>query len=347
MQKAFGTMPDGTPVEEITLQKGALSCSILTYGGAVRALTVPDREGNPVDVALGFDTLADYRKQDKYIGALVGRYANRIGGASFTLGGTEYRLAANNGPNHLHGGLAGFDKQVWKIEEQTDSALTLSLYSTDGQEGYPGNLDVRVTYTLTEEGLSIDYVAQCDRDTQCNLTNHTYFNLAGHASGPVTEQYIQLFATYYTPAVPGSIPTGEIAPVEGTPMDLRNGLPIGQRSDEDFPQLVMAGGYDHNWVIDGEAGTLRRAARAWCPETGIALEAWTTQPGVQFYAGNFLDGCPAGKGGAPYDKRWGFCLEAQHFPDSPHHANFPTTVLRAGEQYHERTEYRFSIEGHE
>ena len=186
MQKAFGTMPDGTPVEEITLQKGALSCSILTYGGAVRALTVPDREGNPVDVALGFDTLADYRKQDKYIGALVGRYANRIGGASFTLGGTEYRLAANNGPNHLHGGLAGFDKQVWKIEEQTDSVLTLSLYSTDGQEGYPGNLDVRVTYTLTEEGLSIDYVAQCDRDTQCNLTNHTYFNLAGHASGPVT-----------------------------------------------------------------------------------------------------------------------------------------------------------------
>lgn len=343
MRKPFGVMPDGTQVEEIILQKGALTCCILTYGGAVRALTVPDSRGETIDVVLGLDTLADYRKQDKYLGALVGRYANRIGRASFTLGEVEYPLAANNGVNHLHGGLEGFDKKVWKVENNTDDTLTLSLHSPDGQEGYPGNLDVRVTYTLTEAGLAIDYWAQCDQDTLCNLTNHTYFNLAGHASGPVTDQYIQIFAQSYTPTVPGSIPTGEIAPVEGTPMDLRDGLPIGLRSDEDFPQLTMAGGYDHNWVIDGAAGSLRRAARAWCKDTGIALEAWTTQPGVQFYAGNFLDGCPAGKGGAPYGNRWGFCLEAQHYPDSPHHAEFPSTVLRAGTEYHEKTEYRFSI----
>ncbi len=344
MKKRFGQMPDGTQAEEIVLQKGALCCSILTYGGAVRTLTVPDRQGRLTDVVLGMDTLEDYCRQDKYLGALVGRYANRIGGASFVLGEKTYPLAANDGQNHLHGGLAGFDKQVWNIESCTDDTLVLTLHSPDGQEGYPGNLDVRVTYILTEEGLSIDYVAQCDQDTLCNLTNHAYFNLAGHNSGPVTGQMIQIFADAYTPAAPGSIPTGKITPVEGTPMDLRSGLAIGQRVDEAFPQLQMAGGYDHNWVINGEPGTLRRAARAWCRESGIVLEAWTTQPGIQFYTGNFLDGCPAGKGGAPYGNRWGFCLEAQHFPDSPHYAAFPSTILRAGATYHERTEYRFSIQ---
>ena len=339
----FGTMPDGTAVEAVTLKRGKLSCRILTYGGAVQSLVVPGRDGNPVDVVLGFDTLEDYRKQDKYIGALIGRYGNRIGGASFSLNGTEYPLAANDGANHLHGGTVGFDKQVWTVEALTADTLTLSLLSPDGQEGYPGSLSVQVIYALTERGLSIDYRAMCDRDTVCNLTNHTYFNLSGHGSGPVTGQYIQIPAQRYIPTVPGSIPTGEIAPVEGTPMDLREGLPIGARADEDFAQLTMAGGYDHNWCIDGADGSLRRAARAWSRETGIVLETWTTQPGVQFYSGNYLDGCPAGKGGAPYAKRWGFCLETQHYPDSPHHPSFPSTVLPAGTEYRQTTEYRFSL----
>ena len=341
----FGTMPDGTAAELISLEKGKLSCRILTYGGAIQSLTVPGRNGKAVDVVLGFDTLEDYQKQDKYIGALIGRYGNRIGGASFNLNGKEYPLAANDGEvNHLHGGTVGFDKQVWTVEALTADTLTLSLQSPDGQEGYPGSLSVQVTYALTEEGLSIDYWAKCDQDTLCNLTNHAYFNLSGHQSGPVTGQYVQLFAGQYTPTVPGSIPTGEIAPVEGTPMDLRQGLPIGRRVDEDFPQLTMAGGYDHNWVVDGWDGTLRRAARAWSEDTGIVMETWTTQPGVQFYSGNYLDGCPAGKGGAPYAKRWGFCLETQHYPDSPHHPNFPSTVLPAGAEYRQRTEYRFAAE---
>ena len=339
----FGTMPDGTPVELISLKKGKLVCRILTYGGAVQSLIVPDRTGKLVDVALGFDRLEDYRKQDKYIGALIGRYGNRIGGASFPLDGKEYPVAANDGENHLHGGVCGFDKQVWTVEALTDSSLTLALESPDGQEGYPGNLSVKVTYALTETGVRLDYWAKCDRDTLCNLTNHTYFNLAGHQSGPVSEQCIQLFAAQYTPTVPGSIPTGEIAAVEGTPMDLRAGLPVGQRADEDFPQLAMAGGYDHNWVIDGADGSLRLAARAWCEATGIEMETWTTQPGIQFYSGNYLDGCPAGKSGTPYAKRWGFCLETQHYPDSPHHPNFPSTVLPAGTEYRQTTEYRFAV----
>ena len=342
----FGSMPDGRSVEIITLRKGAFSCRVLTYGGAVQALTVPDRAGEPVDVALGFDTLEDYRKQDKFLGALIGRYGNRIGGASFSLGGVAYPLTANDGKNHLHGGPKGFDRQLWTVETLTPDALTLSLVSPDGQEGYPGTLSVRVSYTLTERGLSIDYWARCDRDTVCNLTNHTYFNLSGHQSGPVNGQYIQIFASRYTPTVPGSIPTGELAPVDGTPMDLREGLPIGRRVDEDFAQLTMAGGYDHNWCIDASDGSLRLAAKAWSEETGITLEAWTTQPGVQFYSGNSLDGCPAGKGGVPYAKRWGFCLETQHFPDSPHHPNFPSTVLPAGAEYRQKTEYRFPAGRH-
>ena len=342
----FGAMPDGTVAEMITLRRGACSCRILTYGGAIQSLVVPDRQGNLVDVVLGFDTLEDYRKQDKYIGALIGRYGNRIGGASFSLNGSEYPLAANDGgKNHLHGGQCGFDKQVWTVEEQSEDVLVLSLQSPDGQEGYPGTLSVRVTYALTEEGLSIDYWAQCDQDTLCSLTNHAYFNLSGHQSGPVAKQFIQLMAGAYTPTVPGSIPTGEIAPVDGTPMDLRTGLPIGQRVDEPFEQLTMAGGYDHNWVVDGWDGSLRLAAKAWSQETGIAMETWTTQPGVQFYSGNYLDGCPAGKGGVPYAKRWGFCLETQHYPDSPHHPNFPSTVLRKGSEYRQRTEYRFTTIG--
>ena len=339
----FGTMPNGTPVEQYTLRAGQLSCDIITYGGALRALRVPDQNGKLTDVLLGFDTLEDYRRQDKYIGALIGRYGNRIGDAKFTLNGREFHLAANNGKNHLHGGNVGFDKQVWQVESATQDALVLALISPDGQENYPGTLSVQVTYRLSAEGLTINYKAETTADTLCNLTNHAYFNLAGQHSGPVTAQKIQLFADRYTPTDAGSIPTGELADVSGTPMDLRQLTAIGAHIDEDFAQLTLARGYDHNWAVNGTAGTLRPAARAYCEETGIMLEAFTTQPGVQFYSGNYLDGCPAGKGGAPYDIRWGFCLETQGYPDSPNKPQFPSTVLKQGETYHQTTVYKFSV----
>lgn len=343
-KKLFGTMPDGKPVEQYTLQAGGISCDIITYGGAVRAVRVPDQNGQVKDIVLGFDTLEDYRKQDKYIGALVGRYANRIGKARFALNGKEYELAVNNGENHLHGGLTGFNSQVWQVQKAGENVLVLTLVSPDGQENYPGTLRVKVTYTLTADALSIDYEAQSDRDTVCNLTNHSYFNLAGQESGPVAEQCIQLFADRYTPTDAGSIPTGEIAEVAGTPMDLRQMTAIGAHIDEDFVQLQQAKGYDHNWVVNGQPGTLRPAARAFSPKTGITLEVLTTQPGIQFYAGNYLSGSPAGKGGAPYDDRWGFALETQNFPDAPNKPEFPSAVLRAGDVYREKTVFRFGVE---
>ena len=339
---AFGQMPDGTPVELLTLRDGACTCEIITYGGAVRSLTVPARDGTPVDVVLGFDTLDGYRTQSKYIGALVGRYANRIGGAKFSLNGVEYPLSANDGVNSLHGGPTGFHTQVWAVEALSENTAVLALASPHMHEGFPGALEVRVTYTLKGGALTIGYRAKSDRDTVCNLTNHSYFNLSGHNSGSVESQYIRLYASRYTPAGPGSIPNGKLAPVNGTVMDLRRAQPIGACIGEPFEQLTLAGGWDHNWAIDRWDGTLRPAAWAWSPVTGIAMETFTTLPGVQFYSGNYLDGCPAGKGGAPYAKRWGFCLETQYFPDSPNRPKFPSCVLRAGEAYRGTTGYRFS-----
>ncbi len=350
----FGVMPDSTLVEQYTLRAGALSCDIITYGGALRALQVPDRNGKPVDVLLGFDSLDAYREQDKYMGALVGRVANRISGRrrmmdgkeyympAFELNGHEYPLAANAEPNHLHGGLEGFDKKVWKVEEAGEASLTLTLRSTHQQENYPGNLDVRVTYTLSEEGLKIEYFAKSDQDTLCNLTNHAYFNLAGHASGTVLGQTIQIFADQYTPTDAASIPTGELADVAGTPMDLREPKAIGAHISDAFIQLVQAGGYDHNWALRGKTGVLHPAARAMSPKTGIVLDVETTLPGVQFYTGNYLDNCPKGKSGTPYDKRWAFCLETQFFPDAPNKANFENCLLRAGETWEHTTVFRFS-----
>lgn len=341
----FGVMPDGTAVQRYTLRGGALSCDAVTFGGSLQSLRVPDRTGRPVDVLLGFDALEPYRTHGKSLGALVGRYANRIGGASFTLNGKTYPLAANDHEvNHLHGGRVGYNQRVWTVEEAGEDRLVLSLFSPDGEEGYPGNLTVRVTYTLTGEGLTIRYQAKCDQDTVCNLTNHAYFNLSGHDSGPVEDQLIQLLADRYTPTDPLSIPTGETAPVEGTPMDLRTPTPIGARIGEAFPQLLQAGGYDHNWIPNGEPGTLRPIARASSPVTGITMEVLSTLPGVQFYTGNYLDGCPAGKGGAAYANRWGFCLETQFYPDSPNHENFPSCVLRAGEAFDHTAMFRFSAE---
>ncbi|MCI8477946.1 MAG: galactose mutarotase [Oscillospiraceae bacterium] len=329
--KQFGTMPDGTPVEELTLTNGSLSCGILTYGGALRTLCVPDENGRPVDVVLGLDTLEDYRAQDKYLGALIGRYANRIGGSRFSLEGEDYPLRANDGANHLHGGLEGFDKRVWTVREQSRDAVTLTLFSPDGEEGYPGDLEVYVTYTLKDWDLEITYQAKSSKTTLCNLTNHAYFNLAGHGSGPITGQHIQILAGRYTPVGEGLIPTGTVEDVAGTAMDLRFLQPIGTRE------------FDHNWALDGweDDAVLRPAALAWSPETGIIMETLTTLPGIQFYTGNFLGGCPAGKGGAAYGRHGAFCLETQYFPDSPHQDHFPSTVLRTGETYSSKTVYRF------
>ncbi len=342
--RPFGAMPDGAPVEEITLAGAGITAAIITYGGAVRSLTVPDRTGAPTDVVLGFDTLEDYRVQDKYIGAIVGRCANRIAGGRFSLNGREYPLFVNNGPNHLHGGQVGFDRQVWTVEELRENEAVLRLVSPDGQEGYPGRLEVRVTYTLEEKSLSIFYEARSDADTVCSLTNHSYFNLSGQGRGDVLDHRIQLCAQYYTPADRQSIPTGQLAPVEGTPMDLRQPVQIGARIGGDFPQLLWAGGYDHNWAVDGQPGQLRPAGRAAAPDTGIAMEVETTMPGIQFYTGNFLAGCPAGKGGARYENRSGFALETQFYPDAVHHPGFPSPVLRAGERYAHRTVYRFGLD---
>ena len=338
-RRIFGRMPDGTQVEELTLENERLKCKIITYGGAVRSLIVPDRAGNPVDVVLGFDTLEDYRAQDKYMGALVGRYANRIGGARFTLNGVEYPLAANDGPNSLHGGKVGFDKQVWTVEELTDRSATLSLTSPDMQEGYPGTLNVRVTYSLAEDILRINYWAKSDKDTLFNPTNHTYFNLSGHDSGSVEGQYIKLNAAHYTPTGPGSIPTGELDPVEGTPMDLRQLQPIGAHIGDPFDQLVMAGGYDHNWAVP--PAEYKQIGMAYAEDTGITMSVHSDMLGVQFYTGNYLDGCPAGKGGAVYAKRCGFCLETQCYPGTPNRPDFPSCVLRAGEEFRSLTGYRF------
>lgn len=340
-RKAFGILPDGRTVEELTIHGGGLTASVLTWGGILRTLWVPTKDGSTVDVLLGMDTVGDYLQQDKYLGALIGRYANRIGGASFDLGGKIYPLAANDGPNSLHGGPGGFDRQMWTVENQTEDSVTLTLESPDGQEGYPGNLSVRVVYLLDGDGLHIRYEVKTDGDTICNLTNHAYFNLSGHSSGPVTDQEIQIFADRYTPTLPGSIPTGEIAPVDGTPMDLRVSQPMGLHADDEFAQLKLAGGYDHNWVINGYDGTLRPAARAVSHQTGVVLETLTTLPGIQFYGGNYLDHCPRGKGGAPYAARWGFCLETQFFPDSPNHPEWGDVLLRPGGRYDHTTEYRF------
>ena len=339
----FDYLPDGTALEQYTLKSGDISCEILTYGGILKSLVMPDKNGVKTDVLLGFDSVDAYKNQDGYIGALVGRYANRIGGSSFELNGKTYNLHNNDGKNHLHGGINGFDKQIWQVEEATDNVLTLALFSPDGQEGYPGNLQVKVTYTLCNNALSIDYWAQSDGDTICNLTNHAYFNLSGHNFDTAEDNYIQINADFYTPTDKESITTGEIAPVDGTPMDLRNSVKIGQHADDAFVQLKWAGGYDHNWCINGEAGALRLAAVAESEITGIVMKTYTTQPGIQFYSGNYINNFPKGKNGAEYKKRSGFCLETQCYPDTPHHSNFPSAVLMAGEVYTHKTVYSFEI----
>jgi aldose 1-epimerase len=313
----------------------------MTYGGIVTELHVPDRAGQLADVVLGFDGPQGYLAGNPpYFGAICGRVANRIAGAKFTLDRKEYTLAANNGPNSLHGGRKGFDKVLWKAEPAPGTAVKLSYLSRDGEEGYPGNLSTAVTYTLTDGNeLKIDYAATTDKATPVNLTNHSYFNLGGAASGNILGHELMLAADRYTPVDDSLIPTGELKPVRGTPFDFTKPTLIGARIDQ---VKGDPGGYDHNYVLNSGGQTLTLAARAVEPKSGRVLEMFTTEPGVQFYTGNYLDGSVKGKAGVAYQKHQGFCLEAQHFPDTVHHANFPSIILKPGKTYTQRTVYKFS-----
>lgn len=346
---AFGKTADGQSVDIYTLRnRHGMEARITNYGGIVVSLTAPDRNHKFADVVLGYNDLDDYMNPPfPYFGAIIGRYGNRIAKGRFTLNGTEYKLAVNNGENHLHGGLKGFDKVVWtaqQIRSATGPALALSYLSKDGEEGYPGNLRVRVVYTLTHNNeLKIDYTATTDKDTVTNLTHHSYFNLAGEGNGDILAHVIILKAHRFVPTDAGSIPTGELKNVLGTPFDFLIGREIGERINMDDQQLKFGNGYDHTWVVDGRAGTLREAAVVYEPATGRVMQVLTTEPGVQFYTGNFLDGSRPGKSGKPYPRRSGFCLETQHYPDSPNHPNFPTTTLRKGATYRSTTIYRFSV----
>ena len=340
-------MPDGVDVYLYTLTNDReLEVAVITYGGAITSLKVPDRNDALGDIVLGFDTLEQYVSNPLYFGALVGRYANRIASGKFSLNGVEYQLGRNNGGNHLHGGFRGFDKRVWKAsEEMKDGSafLHLSYFSADGEENYPGNLNAYVDYTLRDNELSIEYRATTDRDTIVNLSNHSYFNLK--TKGTILDHELMLHADGFTPVTKDLIPTGEISSIEGTPMDFRKTRTIGSQIDQDYDQLGFTGGYDHNFVLNDWNGSLRPVARLREPMTGRVLEILTTQPGIQFYSGNFLDGSYTGKYGFVYEKYAGLCLEPQHFPDSPNHPNFPSTVLRPGEEYNETTVLRFGVIG--
>jgi aldose 1-epimerase len=350
-KKPWGKTADGTPVDLYTLTNSkGMQATITTYGGIVTTLLVPDRQGKLGDVVLGFDTLDGYLKGHPYFGALIGRYGNRIAKGHFSLEGKEYTLAQNNDGNHLHGGLKGFDKAVWKAEEtkvrlRNDEvpALVLTYTSKDGEEGYPGNLSVKVTYALTESNsLFIRYEATTDKATPVNLTNHSYFNLAGAGSGDILGHELMLNAGKFTPVDKGLIPIGELRDVEGTPFDFRKATPIGQRIGASDEQIKFGGGYDHNFVLDKKDAAMSLAARVFEPSSGRVMEVYTTEPGIQFYSGNFLDGTNVGKGGKVYKHRNGFCLETQHFPDSPNQAKFPSTILEPGKKYSTTTIYRFS-----
>ena len=342
----FGRTADGQDVDIYTLtNRGGAEARVITYGGAVVSLKVPDRRGHLDDVVLGFDRLEDYQRQTFYIGALIGRYGNRIARGRFTLGGVEYKLATNNPPNHLHGGVRGFDKVVWKarpLAARGGAALELTYLSRDGEEGYPGNLSVRVVYTLTARNeLRIDYSATTDKATVVNLTQHNYYNLAGAGSGDILNHRLTINASRFTPTDAGAIPTGELRSVKGTPFDFTRPTAIGARINADDEQLKFGNGYDHNFVLDGRMGVLRRVAEVYEPTTGRVMEVWTTEPGMQFYTGNYLDGTP-GKGGRAYTRRSAFCLETQHYPDSPNKPAFPSTVLRRGRRYSTTTVYKCS-----
>lgn len=342
----FGKSPDGKEVFVYTLKNSnGVEARIMTYGGTLLSLKVPDKDGKIADVVLGYDSLSQYVANSPYFGALIGRYGNRIGNARFKLEGKEYTLAANNGPNSLHGGIKGFDKVVWKVNEadsKPGTSLALTYLSKDGEEGYPGDLSVEVVYTLTDSNeLRIDYKATTDKPTVLNLTNHSYFNLAGAGNGNVLKHVLMIDADRFTPVNSTLIPTGKLESVKGTPMDFTKPTPIGAHINDDNQQLKYAGGYDFNWVLNKKDEELALAARVEEPTSGRVMEVYTTEPGLQFYSGNFLDGTNIGKGGVKYEHRFGFCLETQHFPDSPNKPNFPSTELDPGKTYKSTTIYKF------
>jgi aldose 1-epimerase len=351
-KEPFGKMPDGTAVEKYTLSNvHGVEVSIITYGATVQSIKVPDKAGKLEDVALGFDNLADYLKDDNpYFGALIGRYGNRIAKGQFTVDGKQYQIPTNNGPNALHGGPKGFDKQVWSaipLEDSNWVGVELTYLSPDGQMGFPGNLAVTVRYTLNNDNeLRIDYSAVTDKDTIVNLTNHTYFNLAGAGNGTILDQVAMINADKFTPVDKTLIPTGQLQEVKGTPFDFSQPTAIGARIHADNEQLKNAepkeGGYDHNWVFNNPGGLNALAVRVFDPKSGRAVEMYTTEPGVQFYVGNFLDGSLKGKDALTYEHWGAFTLEAQHCPDSPNQANFPRTELKPGEKYSQTTIYKFS-----
>ena len=348
-KESFGKA-DGRNVDLYTLTNAqGVEARITNYGGIVVSLKVPDRDGKLDDIVLGYDNLDGYLKNNSpYFGALIGRYGNRIAKGRFTLNGAEYKLATNNGENHLHGGIKGYDKVVWNakpLQSKDGAALELTYLSRDGEEGYPGNLSARVIYTLTNNNeLKIEYFATTDKDTVVNLTHHSYFNLAGQGTGDILNHQLTINADRFTPIDEGLIPNGELRSVKGTPFDFTQGTAIGARINQDDEQLKFGKGYDHNWVLNGQMGQLRQVARVLETTTGRTMEVWTTEPGLQFYSGNFLDGTITGKGGKVYNLRYGFCLETQHFPDSPNKPSFPSTVLKKGGRYQTTTFYRFAAQ---
>jgi len=337
-KQPFGNLPDGTSIDVYTLRSQLVEARVMTYGATLISMKTPDRKGVWDDIVLGFDTLGDYvannnGKGAAFFGPIVGRYANRIADARFAIDGHNYSLTRNNGKNTIHGGPHGFHNQVWSAKPVTQG-VELAYRSQDGEEGYPGNLAVTVRYTLENGSLTIDYSATTDKPTVVNLTNHSYFNLRGQGKGDVLSTRLTLNASRFTPVDSNLIPTGELRAVAGTPLDFQKPMLIGARIDSDYEQMILGHGYDHNFVLDSAGGDLTQAAEAYEPSTGRVLRVSTTEPGVQLYTANFLDGSIAGKGGLKYTKRSAFCLEPQHFPDSPNHPSFPSTQLRPGQRYH-------------
>lgn len=348
-QDAFGETEDSQQADIYNLKNAnGVEVRITNYGGIVVSLMVPDKNGTMGDIVLGFDDLQGYLGDDPYFGAIVGRYGNRIRNAQFTLDGTTYQLPVNNNDNTLHGGTTGFNDRLWQTRQFSGDdgsvSLELTYWSPDGEMGFPGNLLTTVTYTLTNENaLRIDYTALTDEKTVLNLTNHSYWNLAGQGSGDILDHELMINADHFTPVDKELIPNGKIQPVKGTPFDFTEAKAIGEDIDARNQQIQFGGGYDHNFVLNSEQGELSLAARVYEPESGRVMEVFTTEPGVQFYTGNFLDGSVVGKNGHTYQKRGAFCLETQHFPDSPNRDNFPSTVLEAGEKYSTTTIYKFSV----
>jgi aldose 1-epimerase len=342
----FGKMPDGHEIHLYTLTNAnGMQVEIINYGGRIVSIRVPDREGKMADVVLGWNNLQNYLKYNTYFGAIVGRFANRIAHGRFTLDRKVYHLPINNGPNSLHGGLEGFDKKVWTVQELPGSepALDLTYFSKDGEEGYPGDLKVKVVYTLTKDNaLKIDYKATTDKETVINLTNHSYFNLAGEGNGNILDQVVMINADKFTPANATQIPTGQIRDVAGTPFDFRKPTPIGARIDEDNAQLKIGKGYDINYILNRKGPGLVLASRTYDPKSGRELEVSTTEPGVQFYTGNFLTDSIPGRNSGTYGFRTGFTMETQHYPDSPNRPSFPSTELKPGQTYHQVTIFKFT-----